>query len=70
MVVNKLYKNRYTLDVGFYPTHLVSESETSLTFEGGWYNLSVSQPFLIDVDTITVDKSQLDNWSELDGRQV
>jgi hypothetical protein len=65
VVVNKLYKNRYTLDVGFYPTHLVSESETSLTFEGGWYNINTSTPFTIGQDIIKVDKSQLDNWSEL-----
>lgn len=66
MQLNKLYKNRYTLDVAFRPIYLIDESETSLTFKGEWYNINTSTPFTIGQDIIKVDKSQLDNWSELE----
>jgi len=66
MQVNKRYKHNNALDTAFHTSHLVDETNSTLTFEGGWFNISYTPHFFIEVDTITINKSDLDNWRQLD----
>ena len=64
MILNNTYNNIYNKDIAFQPVFLEKETEESLTFYGKWFNI-VSTPFVIDYDTITINKKDLNNWKEL-----
>lgn len=65
MILNNIYRNKYNTDIAFQPVSLEKETEDSLTFYGKWYNIVSTTHFVIDYDTITIRKKDLNNWKEL-----
>lgn len=65
MILNNIYWNKYNTDIAFQPVSLEKETEDSLTFYGKWYNIVSTTHFVIDYDTITIRKKDLNNWKEL-----
>lgn len=68
MQVDNYYKHRSNTDVVFKPINII-ESDFTLRITGAWFNIVTSQYF-IDTDTISINKSELQNWSIWDGNTL